>query len=185
MQHIIAHETDIPLTADPLGGSYFLEHLTNQMEEEIDKLLQKIDRMGGIDQALESGWMRREFDDAEQERQREIEEIRRIVVGVNEFIVPREQEIRIKIFEPNVQKAREKALARFEKFKEKRNIERVKKSLLDLYGAAKRDENLVRYGIGAFKADATIGELMGVIRQGYGYSYDPFNLIERPEFLQL
>lgn len=184
IQHIIAHESGIPLTPDPLGGSYYLEWLTNKLEEEANKLIREIEGMGGIYAAIESGWIDDLFEREKVERQREIEEKIRIIVGVNEYIILKEEEIPIPHYRHDVQKARKETLAKLKKFKQDRNQEKTKESLLFLYEQAKRDENLIRPAIDAFKAEATIGEVIGMIREGQGYSYDFFNMIQRPNFLK-
>ncbi|MFH1625572.1 MAG: methylmalonyl-CoA mutase family protein, partial [Pseudomonadota bacterium] len=183
LQHIITHETGIPLAVDALGGSYYVESLTNTFDREIGELLREIEGMGGMYAALQKGWVEERVRKASIERQEEIEKKERIVVGVNEFQVPKEKEFKIPLYKHDLRKAREEALAKLERLKEMRDTERVKIALVNLRENARKDVNLVRPSIEAFKASATIGEVTGMIREGMGYRYDHFGAVERPSFL--
>jgi methylmalonyl-CoA mutase N-terminal domain/subunit len=186
IHNIIAYESANALTADPLGGSYYLEWLTNEMEDRITNLLDEIDEMGGIYEAIEKRWFRKQFEEAVITRQKEIDEQRKILIGVNKFPVQRDKEIPLKLGKQyDVRREREATLKKYEKFKRLRNIEKVKKALLDLYNEAKRERNLIRPAVEAFKADATVGEVVGVAMEGLGSNYDShFRLAKRPSFLE-
>ena len=185
LQHILAYETDVAGIADPLGGSYFIEYLTNKVEEGTLKLLQEIDKMGGMVSAVQKGWVRREVEKAFIERHREIEEKRRIIVGVNDFTVPKEMEVKIPVYRNKQDEiSPEEQIARVKRLKESRNNEKVVESLKKLRSKAEKGEyeNLMFPLIEAAKADATLMEVLGVIREAYGYSYDPFKVVKNPFF---
>ena len=185
LQHILSYETGVVNTPDPLGGSYYLESLTNQIEEGVRGLLRKIEELGGMRAATEKGWCRQEVQRAYVERLRETNNRKRIVVGVNDFAVPKEKEIPLplkryrkkdqEIFQENIQRQVKNLRAR-------RDNAQVKNALEALKKAAEKGEkeNLVRPMINAYKAYATMGEILGTIRLAYGYDYDPFGCLEYP-----
>jgi len=183
LQHIIAHETGIPLTADPLGGSYYLESLTGKMELLILGLMNEIERMGGMYKALSTGWLEEQVRVAQIKRQREIDEKKRTVVGVNQFTLPKEQEFAIPLYKHDLTLAREEAIAKVKRFRETRDTGAVRKALTLLREASGKSENVVRPAVGAFSSGATIAEVIGMVREGMGHPYDHFGLISRPAFL--
>ena len=187
MNHIIAQETGVALTADPLGGSYYVESFTNKMEEEANKLMQEIDDMGGMRAAIKSGWLRQLVTNARDQRLAEIDEGKLIRVGENLARIPEEQEPGYKevteyVFE-DMAKVQANLLAEVKHFKETRDIQKTRKTLLSLREKARTKENLMNTIIEAFKADATRAEILGMIREAYGYAYDTVGMIERPSFL--
>jgi methylmalonyl-CoA mutase N-terminal domain/subunit len=184
MNHIIAQETGVALTADPLGGSYYVESLTNRMEEEAGKLMKEIDDMGGMLAAAESGWLRRLVVNAAEQRERDIGQGKLIQVGLNYFRIPEDEDMKVGEYQfEDMDKVQAEALADVKKFKESRDIKKTREALLTLRGKAKGKENLMYPIIEAFKANATRTEILGVIREGYGYSYDTVGMIPRPSFL--
>jgi methylmalonyl-CoA mutase N-terminal domain/subunit len=184
LNHIVAQETGIALTADPVGGSYYVESLTNKLEEEADKLIQEIDAMGGMRVAIESGWLRQLVDNAHHQRLADIDEGKLIQVGVNYFRIPEEQEPECTEYEfEDMDRVQAELLAEIKKFKETRDIEKTREALLILREKAKTKENLMYPLIEAFKADATRAEILGMIREAYGYAYDTVGMIQRPSFL--
>ena len=185
ISNIIAHESGVPLVADPLGGSYYVEWLTDKIEREATSLLQKILDMGGILEAVKKGWAQEEVSKAALEYQMEINEKKRIVVGVNEFKVSKEDEVPMPsefVFH-DAEVVQKKVLEEIAHFKKTRDTEEVASSLREVYKKALKGENLIRPMVDAFKTNATMGEVMGVIREGMGFSYDPFGMIKRPDFL--
>ena len=181
---IISHETGIPLVADPLGGSYYVEWLTNKIEMEAFEYLERIEGMGGVVKAFQKGWIQKEVRKAILKRQEELDKKQRILVGVNAFEELADEEIPVRLYEYKDQEANtERLLQECIEFKNSRSVDGVRKSLLDLQESVRNDENLMRPIIDAFKADATYGEVLGVIREAMGFNYDPFNMIERPDFL--
>ena len=169
-------------TSDPLGGSYYLEYLTSEMEKRAGEYHDKIESMGGIIAAIESGWAESETRKAKIEHQRDIEEGKRRIVGVNTLVVSKEDELQIPIESENwlQDTSPEEWIEPLKKFKAQRDMERLKAVLQDVSEAAKKEENLMPATMEAMKADATIGEVLGIIREANGLPYDPFDMIENP-----
>jgi methylmalonyl-CoA mutase N-terminal domain/subunit len=165
-QQIIAYESGVANTVDPLAGSYYVEALTNEMEEKAMEYIQKIDDMGGVIPAIEKGFFQREIAESAYRYQREIEEKKRIIVGVNEYAIEGE-EIPVKLLrvDPSVEK---KQIERLQKLRRERDNRKVKEVLEKLHYAAEKDENLMPTIIEAVKAYATLGEIMDVLRKVYG-----------------
>ena len=165
-QQIIAHESGVVDTVDPLSGSYCVEALTNEMEERAMDYINKIDDMGGVIAAIENGFLQKEIADSAYKYQQEIDNKERILVGVNDYTVE-EDWVPLKILRiaPDVEAEQ---LARLQKVKRERNNARVKKVLDKLHGAADRDENLMPTIIEAVKSYATLGEITNVFRSVFG-----------------
>ena len=164
-QQIIAYETGVTETVDPLAGSYFLEHLTGQIEGECNEYLKKIDQMGGVIPAIETGFLQGEISNSAYEYQKKIESKDRIVVGVNRFQIeepPPEGLLKIRqtVGELQVEKLRQLRAQR-------RNGE-VRNSLEEIRRIARSKENLMPAVIKAVKAEATIGEICGALREVFG-----------------
>lgn len=186
IHQILAYESRVASVADPLAGSYYVESLTNEMEKRMFDIIDKIDKMGGALKAVENGWMRSEMDKEAIREQREIDEKKRIIVGLNEFIVPKEEEVPIELgrdrsLNEQMDTSRKRE-AEIRKLKETRNKSKVKAALEHLRdkAGAREKNNLIPPVIGALRADATLEEILGVIREANGYSYDPFGMIENP-----
>jgi len=192
IETIIAEEANIPLTADPLAGSYYVEWLTNKIEQDAFAYLQKILDMGGMRAAIKSGWIYAEAEKAARERQRELEEGRKIKVCVNAYKELNDYSIPLPMlkydrtgpFNPYSERQK-RVLAEFNEFKKTRDISKVKPALEKLYQLAKGDTNIFSAVIDAFRNDATIGEVMGVIRKAMGFPYDQFEMVSPPDFLEL
>jgi methylmalonyl-CoA mutase N-terminal domain/subunit len=188
-QHIITHEANVPLVADPLGGSYYLEWLTSKLEKEVNRYLDEIEARGGIFECLESGWLNGVMEANRLKVQREKAEGKRLIVGVNAFQVEGEegpinkaiQDVAYKV--PSVA-LREKRVREVKEFKESRNQRALKRSLKEIYRATKEGRNVTRPIIEAAKTGVTLGEVTGVIRLGYGIPYDPFEQTEMPSFVR-
>ena len=186
IHHILGYESRVAAVADPLAGSYFVESLTNEMEKRIFDIINKIDGLGGAIKAIESGWLRNEIDKEALREQSELDKKERIVVGLNEFVVPKEEEVPIELGRDRpLEEQMETSQRRTEEIKElkkTRNIQKTKDLLEKLYNVAGKDKqiNTIPYIIDSLRADATLGEIMGVIREANGYSYDPFEMIENP-----
>ena len=184
-QHIITHEANVPLVADPLGGSYYLEWLTNSMEEGAYKELEEIERRGGMWECLKSGWLRQRIDHSRIKVQQEIAEGKRLIVGVNAFQGeegPISGAIKRTSYKVPSKQARLKNIASVRRLRRTRNQQAVRSALRELYRATGESRNVVRPVIEAAKARATIGEVVGVIRMAYGYDYDPLQQITTPAF---
>ncbi len=165
-QQIIANESGVADTVDPLGGSYYIETLTNEMEEEIKRYLEKIADIGGAVQAVEDGYMQREIHQAAYEAQKRMESQEDIVVGMNKFQV--EEEINPDLLKVDEQLEIEQ-IQTLSQRKEKRNIEEVQQSLQALEKAASSNtENVMPYILNAVKAYASVGEICNVLRKQFG-----------------
>jgi len=169
-QQVIAEETGVANTIDPLGGSYFVEALTNQMEEEALKYINKIDDLGGIVRAIELGYPQQEIANAAYAYQKQIERKEKTVVGVNKYQVDEEQSIEFLKIDPEVE---EKQVARLKEVKQTRNQARVTACLADLKKAAQGPENLMPYILAAVKEYATLQEICDVFREVFGTYRDP------------
>lgn len=179
IQQILAYEAGVGSVADPLGGSYYVESLTNKLEEEISALIKKIDDMGGMFEAVKKGWIQAEIDKALLQHQREIDRKERIIVGLNAFTIPREEDAVVDILTIPTDETRRQSEA-VEKMKKERDNAAVERALKSLQEVAKSDKNVMPYVIEAVKAYATVGEINGVIRLAYGDSYDPLGVINPP-----
>ncbi|MYC34023.1 MAG: methylmalonyl-CoA mutase [Chloroflexi bacterium] len=172
-QQIIAHETGVTDTVDPLGGSYFLEALTNQVEAGAYDYFQQIDRHGGVIPALESGFFQREIADAAYIYQQEEDRLERITVGVNEYVDENEG-LSIPILRVD-EAGEQRHVAHLNEVRRRRDDREVAVRLRALESAARQsgsDANLMYPLIEAVKAEATLGEMMGVFREVYG-EYQP------------
>ena len=172
-QQIIAHETGVTDTVDPLGGSYFLEALTNQIEAGAYDYFQQIERHGGVIPALESGFFQREIADAAYIYQQEEDRRERITVGVNEY-VDEDESLNIPILRVD-EAGEQRHIAHLNEIRRRRDDREVAVRLRALESAARQDgssANLMYPLIEAVKAEATLGEMMGVFRNVYG-EYQP------------
>jgi len=164
-QQILAHEAGVIETVDPLGGSYYVESLTKKMIKEINDLIAKIDDMGGAVAAIEKGFIQREIESRAYAIQKDIEERKRVVVGVNEYKV--EEDLDISIFKPDPKYARSQK-EKLEALKQSRDQGKVQSSLDAVRKAAEGEDNLMPHFIEAAKAYATLGEICGVLREVCG-----------------
>ena len=164
-QQIIAHESGVTNTIDPLGGSYFVEHLTNQTEKGAYDYFAKIDSLGGVLPALEAGFFHREIADSAYRYQQEIDSKKRTIVGVNEYIV--DEPISIPILEMDKEGER-RQLERLSRLRRERDNELVSTKLEALRQAAQGNDNLMPYILEAVSAYATLGEVCDVLRKVFG-----------------
>lgn len=165
-QQIVAHESGVTNSVDPLAGSYYVESLTDTIEEGVWKYLDKIERMGGMIQAIETGFPQKEIQDAAYKYQREIESGDRVVVGVNKFMIDKETPKDILKVDPELKKIQTKKL---DKVKRNRNNNLVKQKLQALKnGAEQSNVNLMPLILEAVKTYASIGEICNVLREEFG-----------------
>jgi methylmalonyl-CoA mutase N-terminal domain/subunit len=175
-QQILANEVGAARTADPLGGSYYVESLTNQVEADALALLAKIEGIGLI-KAIEDGTVEGLMDDYNYRHQKELETHERIVVGVNKF-QPKTSSLPKRFsFDPQRMTAH---LQRFRERKAARDQKLLAGRIETLYQAARLRENTHPAMIDALIADATIGEVWGTVRVAHGLPYDPFRALESP-----
>jgi methylmalonyl-CoA mutase N-terminal domain/subunit len=165
-QQLIAYETGIINTVDPLGGSYYVEALTDKMETGANKIFDQIDAIGGVVPAIEAGYFQKEIADAAYRYQKEVEKKEKIIVGVNEFIEEGEKiEIPILTISPEVEIAQKKRLA---DLKQSRNQNDVDKSLAHIKSAGENGNNLMPVFIKAAHNKVTLGEMVGELREVFG-----------------
>ncbi|MGB9963725.1 acyl-CoA mutase large subunit family protein [Halobacterium hubeiense] len=165
-QQILAHESGAADTVDPLAGSYYVESLTDEVEEEAREILDEVEQRGGMRQAVEDQWVQRQIQDVAFERQQEIEEGERIIVGVNEFEVE-DDEPEVDIEEVTEEDERQQVEG-LEAVKADRDDEAVEAALADLKDAAEGDENVMPYIVAAVKAYASVGEICNALRDVFG-----------------
>jgi len=172
-QQIIAHETGVTDTVDPIAGSYFVEHLTNELERQAQEYMDQIARMGGSVAAIETGWMQAQIAEASWNYQREVDEHREIVVGVNDYREGDQQ--RPSIFSVD-KRLVEHQLKRLEHHRRERDAARVEASLAVLKETCRGTGNLMPPILDAVRAYATLGEICGAMREIFG-EYQPPTVI--------
>jgi methylmalonyl-CoA mutase N-terminal domain/subunit len=165
-QQILAYETGVPRTADPLGGSYFVENLTERFEAATWEYLARIEQQGGALQALESGWLHSELDEQAYRSQRSVEDGARVVVGVNRFGVDAPSHITSPATATNQTELEQ--IARLAKVRQDRDSERVHLALERLDKATNAGENTIPSLLEAVRAYATIGEICDVLAKTWG-----------------
>jgi methylmalonyl-CoA mutase N-terminal domain/subunit len=164
-QQIIAHETGVANTVDPVAGSYAIEHLTGEIERGATQYIAKIDAMGGMLRAIESGFVQGEVQKAAYEYQRAVEQREQIVVGVNDFVAEEPREIPTFRIDANVERAQ---VERLEALRSKRDTTHVNAALIELKRRAALTENLVPAILAAVEAYATLGEISDTLRGVFG-----------------
>ncbi len=168
-QQVIAYETEVTDTIDPLAGSYYLESLANDLEKRAWDYIKKIDELGGVVRAIEIGFIQREIQDSAYRYQQEIENLDRIVIGVNKFQIAEEHQEGLLRVDPNVA---EKQVARLQNIRANRDNKAAAQALVKLRSVAASDENVFPYILEAVRVYATLGEICGVLRDVYG-EYKP------------
>jgi methylmalonyl-CoA mutase N-terminal domain/subunit len=171
-QQIIAHETGIADTIDPLGGSYYVEALTNALENGAKKYLDEIEEVGGSLRAIEKGYFKKKIEESSYQQYKQIQDRKKIVVGMNEFI-DKEKSL-VEIFKPP-KNTTDKQKGRLKKLRETRDNQRVKEILKEVERVAGTEENLVPILVEAVKSYATVGEICDVFRRVFG-EYSESNL---------
>jgi methylmalonyl-CoA mutase N-terminal domain/subunit len=165
-QQIIAYESGVVDSVDPLAGSYYIEYLTREIEQKVEKYIDEIDAMGGAVAAIEKGFIQREITDSAYRHQKEFEAKKRIAVGVNEFKIEEEIPIKILQIDPESEKKLAERLARIKK---ERNQAKANEALNKLRKAAEDEKaNLMPFVLQAVKEYATLGEVCGTLREAFG-----------------
>ncbi len=165
-QQLIAYETGVINTIDPLGGSYFVEALTDKMEKQANEIFEQIDSLGGVIPAIEAGYFQKEIADAAYRYQKEVEKKEKFIVGVNEFVENNEKiDIPILTISPEVEKKQRQSLA---ELRQSRNREAVEESLAEIRSAANGHVNLMPVLIKAAHNYVTLGEMTGELKQIFG-----------------
>lgn len=169
-QQIIAEETGVVNTVDPLGGSYFLEALTEKMEKGALDYFHKIDAMGGMVSAIEKGFPQREIQDSAYQYQKAVERGDQVIVGVNKYAMEGEPSVPTLVIDESV---REHQLERLDHTRARRDAGAVSSALDKLQMAARNEENTMRATIDAVRAYATLGEICSALRDVYGIYEEP------------
>ncbi len=169
-QQLLAYETGVANTIDPLGGSYYVETLTNKLEEQAYQYFEKIKSFGGVIPAIEAGFFQREIAESAYRYQREVEKRQKIVVGVNEFIEEEQPKMELLKIQPEVEKHQ---VERLNQVRRERNNQRVKERLRELRSAAHNGDNLMPKILNAVRVYATLGEMCNVLKEEFGEYEEP------------
>lgn len=164
-QQIIAYESGVINTIDPLAGSYFIEKLTDELEQEAEDYIKKIDELGGAPSAIEMGYIQKEIQKSAYQYQKDIESGNRIIVGVNKFVTGEETQQEILRIDPTTEKNQIEFLR---KVKSERSEQQVQEKLKSLKKAAQSNRNLIPYIIDAVSAYASVGEICNTLRDVFG-----------------
>ena len=169
-QQVIAHESGITHTVDPLAGSYFVEKLTQETERACYRYFDTIDALGGMVAAIEKGFPQKEIHDAAYAYQQAVERKEAVIVGVNDFVTEKERSITLLVIDENVARHQRQKL---EQLRKQRDNSRVRATLEALAGAATSDANLMPYILESVRAYATLGEMCDVLRGVFGTYEEP------------
>ncbi len=169
-QQILAHESNVAATADPLGGSYYVEDLTNRMEEAIRSTIEDVERRGGMVRLIQEGWIQRQIAESAMRHQRAVEAGERVVVGVNKFTSSGKASL--DLYKPDEAGVQQK-LQGLAELRRRRDAGRAARALEQLEGAARGSENLMPPILAAVEADCTLGEITGVFRKAFGEFQEP------------
>jgi methylmalonyl-CoA mutase N-terminal domain/subunit len=170
-QQILAYETGVTNVSDPLGGSYYLEALTNQLEEEAEAQFREIEKIGGVVRGIEMGWFQRQIANSAARHQHEVEQQRHLVVGVNEFVVD-EPGVTIPLLKVGAEAEREQ-VERMKQMRSRRDSELVKRRLAVLAEAARNKDNIIPAMLDCARAYATLFEIRESLEQVYGSYREP------------
>lgn len=169
-QQIIAHESGVTHTVDPLAGSYFVESFTDEMEVDARSYFSEIDRMGGMIAAIQKGFPQKEIQEAAFRFQKAVESQDQVVVGVNEFAAPEEEPISLLKIGPEAEQQQRERLTHV---KSRRDREAVSQALRSLRKAAATDQNLMPFLIAAVREYATLGEICSSLKDVFGVYVEP------------
>jgi methylmalonyl-CoA mutase N-terminal domain/subunit len=164
-QQVIAHETGVANTIDPVAGSYAIEHLTDQIESSALAYVEKIDSLGGMLRAIESGFIQTEIQKAAYDYQRAVETKERVVVGVNDFVAEEERPIPTLRIDPQIEREQ---VQRLRALRAKRDTKKMQAAIVELERRAATSENLMPAILGAVEAYATVGEISDALRRAFG-----------------
>lgn len=178
-QQILAYETGVCNVADPLGGSYYVENLTDKIEEEALKTMKHVKEIGGMAEAIRSQWLDRMFEKEAVKRQKELDDGDKLIVGVNAFTSEPEKETPLGVQRIPSESAK-KQIEETRELKRTRDEKKLKDRIEKLREDAGEGKNILPAMIEATQAFATTGELMGTVREAMGYCYDPMDILENP-----
>ncbi len=169
-QQILAYETGVPNVIDPLGGSYFVEALTDRMEQEAEDLFREIGKIGGVVRGIELGWFQRQIAQSAMRFQHEVEQRRRLIVGVNEFVDEDDHEVEILRVTEEADATQRRRLGTL---RARRDADAVERALGELRGAAERDENVIPAMLDCARAYCTLYEIRHALEEVYGAYREP------------
>jgi methylmalonyl-CoA mutase N-terminal domain/subunit len=164
-QQILAHESGVANTVDPVGGSYAIEHLTNEIEAGARACIERIDALGGMLRTIETGYVQREIQKAAYEYQQSVERKERIVVGVNRYRTERQEPIPILRIDPAIEPEQ---VERVRALRARRDAARANKAIAEVESRARSGENLMPAILAAVEAYATVGEISDAMRRVFG-----------------
>jgi methylmalonyl-CoA mutase, N-terminal domain len=169
-QQVIAHESGVADTVDPLAGSYYLEHLTERMEKGFGRYLAEIEGMGGMVEAVERGYPQREITESSFRFQQQVDDGDKVIVGINKYATEEEMPIPTLAIDPEVERKQNERLAETRRTRDK---ERWRRSLDELRRAAKEGQELMPRFLECARAYASVGEQVAVLKEAYGFYHDP------------
>ena len=164
-QQILAYESGVTNTVDPLAGSYYVESLTDEIEEKAREYIDKIKEMGGMLNAIEEGYVQREIHDSAYRYQKEWESGERVIVGVNKYKIEEKTKLATMEVDPDIE---ERQIEGLKKLRRERDNERVKRDIYEIKEAARTDENLMPLVLKAVRDYATVGEISDALREVFG-----------------
>lgn len=170
-QQVLAYESGVTKTIDPLAGSYYVESLTNSLEQAIGRQIEEIREMGGMARAIRDGWLEQRINAARYRNQREIDSGRRVQVGVNRFTIPREQEIPVKVHRLQADEWGARRSRYLKEYREGRDAQRWSGALERLEDAWRKNENMVPLIMNALKCRATMGEIHEAMRRAQNWKF--------------
>ncbi len=170
-QQVLAYETGVTKTIDPLAGSYYVEHLTNELEARIRDKIAEVDSVGGMAQAVQDGWLEEQINGARYNNQQDIDSGKRSLVGVNCYRIPEEEETPIKTHKLKADEWGEKRALYLNNYRQNRNLRNWKTSISDLKRAWLRGDNMIRPIMNALRNKATMGEIHEAMRDAQDWSF--------------
>jgi len=170
-QQVVAYESGVTKTIDPLAGSYYVESLTNQLEEAIDSKIKEIDKMGGMAKVIKEGWLEEQINAARYRNQRDIDNGRRPLVGVNRYTIPAEEEIPLNVHKIKADEWGGLRAEYLKKYRAERDQQKWNDAMSQLDSAWKSDENMVPVIMNALKNKATMGEINEAMRHAQNWSF--------------
>ncbi|MBL6968398.1 MAG: methylmalonyl-CoA mutase [Desulfobacteraceae bacterium] len=178
-QQILAYETGVTNVADPLGGSYYVESLTDKLEEESLKVMKQVEAIGGMEEAIRTEWLDRQFESEAVKRQKELDSGEKLTVGVNVFTTEQETTTPLGVQRISATSAKQQ-VEEVRELKRTRNMDSLKDAIRRLRDNAGEGKNVIPAMVEATRVFGTTGELLGTVREVFGYPYDPMESITSP-----
>jgi methylmalonyl-CoA mutase, N-terminal domain len=170
-QQVVAYESGVTKTIDPLAGSYYVESLTNELEAAIDKKIKEIDKMGGMSKVIKEGWLEEQINAARYRNQRDIDNGRRPLVGVNRYTIPPEEEIPLHVHKIKADEWSGKRTVYLKKYRAERDSQKWNDALAQIDNAWRDNKNMVPVIMNALKNKATMGEINEAMRKAQNWSF--------------